>query len=82
MNTGKISFCCKVLEVTGTAFYDYLDRKDNPWKYEPIAEEMMKIHNEHNCNDCYGRERMYLALMQKKETGEISIGIPCEATVR
>lgn len=81
-NTGKISFYCRALEVTRTAFYDYLDRKDKPWKYELLAEEMMKIHNEDKYNDCYGRERMYMALMQKKEAGEIRIDIPCEATVR
>ena len=81
-NTGKISFYCRALEVTRTAFYDYLDRKDKPWKYAPLAEEMMKIHNEDKCNDCYGRERMYMALMQKKEAREISIEIPCEGTVR
>ena len=81
-NTGKISFYCRALEVTRTAFYDYLDRKDKPWKYAPLAEEMMKIHNEDKCNDCYGRERMYMALMQKKEAREISIEIPCEDTVR
>lgn len=81
-NTGKISFYCRALGVTRTAFYDYLDRKYKPWKYELLAEEMMKIHNEDKYNDCYGRERMYMALMQKKEAGEIRIDIPCEATVR
>jgi len=68
--------------VTRQAFYDYLDRKNKPWKYEPLAEEMMKIHDEDKCNDTYGRERMYLALMLKKETGEIAIDIPSEGTVR
>lgn len=43
---------------------------------------MMKIHIEDEYNDCYGRKRMYMALMQKKEAGEISIDIPCEGTVR
>ena len=81
-NTGRISVYCRALEVTRTAFYDYLDRKDKPWKYASLAEEMMKIHNEDKCNDCYGRERMYMALMQKKEAKEISIEIPCECTVR
>ena len=42
----------------------------------------MKIHNEYKYNDCYGRERMYMALIQKKNSGEISIDIPCEGTVR
>lgn len=70
------------MEVSRAAFYDYLDRKDKPWKYELLAEEMMKILGEDKCNDTYGRERMYLALMQKKKAGEISIDIPSEGTVR
>ena len=70
------------MEVTRAGYYDYLGRKDKPWKYKPLADEMIKIHNEDKCNDCYGRERMYMALMQKKEMGEIDIDIPCEATVR
>ena len=32
--------------MTRQAFYDYLDRKDRPWKYQPLVEEMLKIHNE------------------------------------
>ena len=43
---------------------------------------MMKIHEEDQYNDCYGRERMYMALTLKKETGEIAFDIPCETTVR
>ena len=68
--------------MTRQAFYDYLDRKNNPWKYQPLADEMMKIHNENKYNDTYGRKRMYMALKMKKELGEITIDIPCEATVR
>ena len=78
----KISFYCKALEVSRQAFYDYLKRKDKPWKYKSLADEMMKIHNEDEYNDCYGRERMYLALKQKKASGKIDIDIPSEATVR
>ena len=55
------------LEVSRQAFYDYLDRKNNPWKYEQLSVEMQKIHNEDECNDCYGRKRMYMALKLKKE---------------
>ena len=80
--TRKISFCCKALEVSRQAFYDYLERKDKPWKYQPLAEEMMRIHNEDEYNDCYGRERMYLALLLKKAAGNIDIHIPSEGTVR
>ena len=79
---GKISFCCRALEVTRAAFYEYLDRKRKPWKYQALADEMMEIHNEDKCNHCYGRERMYMALMQKKDLGEINIDIPCKSTVR
>ncbi|CCO04208.1 hypothetical protein predicted by Glimmer/Critica [Ruminococcus bicirculans (ex Wegman et al. 2014)] len=34
-----------------------------------LADEMMKIHEEDQYNDCYGRERMYLALQQRKDAG-------------
>ena len=43
---------------------------------------MMKIHEEDQYNDCYGRKRMYLALQQRKDAGKTDIDIPCEATVR
>ncbi len=43
---------------------------------------MMKIHEEDQYNDCYGRERMYLALQQRKDAGKTDIDIPCETTVR
>lgn len=68
--------------MTRQAFYDYLDRKGKPWKYEPLVEEMMKIHNEDTYNDTYGRERMYIALKMKSQAGKISIHIPSESTVR
>jgi transposase InsO family protein len=79
---GKISFYCRVLDVSRQAFYDYLEGKNKPWKYKSLADEMMKIHNEDKYNDCYGRKRMYMALLQKKEAGEIDIDIPSESTVR
>ena len=79
---GRISFYCKAFEVTRQAFYDYLDRRNKPWKYKALADEMMKIHNEDKYNDCYGRVRMYMALLLKREAGETDIKIPCEATVR
>lgn len=70
------------MEVSRQALYDYFDRRNNPWKYEQLSVEMQKIHNEDECNDCYGRKRMYMALKLKKEAGEINISIPGEATVR
>ena len=70
------------MEVTRQAFYDHLSHKNAPWKYQALADEMMKIHEEDQYNDCYGRERMYLALQQRKAAGKTDIDIPCEATVR
>ena len=41
--TGKISFYCRVLEVTRQAFRDYLENRDKPWKHEALAAKMMEI---------------------------------------
>lgn len=41
---GKISFYCNTLQVSRQAFYDYLGRKGKPWKYQPLADAMLKIH--------------------------------------
>ncbi|WP_313567639.1 hypothetical protein [Acetoanaerobium noterae] len=32
-----------MLHVSRQAFYDYLKRKDRPWKYQNIADEMFVI---------------------------------------
>ena len=81
--TGKISFYCSTLEVSRQAFYGYLERNDAPWKYQPLADAMLKIHNEDEENADYGRVRMYQALKYRKEVGKLDgIKIPCEATVR
>ena len=70
-NIGKIYFYCKALEVSRQAFYDYLGRKDAPWKYQPLADAMLKIHDEDEENADYGRVRMYQALKYKKEVGRL-----------
>ena len=70
------------MDVSRQAFYDYLIRKNKSWKYEKLAEEMIKIHNEDEYNDCYGRERMYIALKTKEKEGSIIIYIPSEGTIR
>ena len=70
------------MEVTRQEFYDHLSHKNAPWKYQALADEMMKIHEKDQYNDCYGRERMYLALQQRKDAGKTDIDIPCETTVR
>ena len=66
-NAGKISFYCSTLEVSRQAFYDYLERKGKPWKYQPLADAMLKIHDEDEENADYGRVRMYQALKYRKE---------------
>ena len=59
---GKLSLYCTVLGVSRQGFYYYLKHKDDPWKYEDIAEKMRAIVAEDECNDTYGRSRMYDAL--------------------
>lgn len=75
---GKIAFYCRVLEVTRQGFYDYLKNRDKPWKYEALAAEMMEIIYEDECNDTYGRKRMYHTLLQKHPDG---VGVPSESAV-
>ena len=44
-NKGNISFYFRAMGVSRQAFYDYIDRKDNPWKYKLLVDEMLKIHS-------------------------------------
>ena len=69
--TGKISFYCNTLQVSRQAFYDYLGRKGKLWKYQPLADAMLKIHDEDEENADYGRVRMYQALKYGKEVGKL-----------
>ena len=75
---GKISFCCRMLKVSRQGFYKYLADKDRPWKYQNLADAMRAIASEDECNDTYGRIRMYQALLLKQPEG---IRIPGERTV-
>ena len=70
-NAGKIRFYCKALEVSRQAFYDYLKRKKKPWKYQPLANAMLKIHAADEENANYGRIRMFQALQYQNEIGEL-----------
>lgn len=79
--TGKISFYCKALEVSRQGFYEYLKNKDKPWKYETLAAIMIKIREEDEYNDTYGRVRMREALLLKKEEENLKAEIPEERTV-
>ena len=75
---GDISFYCRVLHVSRQGFYQYLANKDRPWKYQPMADAMMEIYKEDECNDTYGRIRIYQALSLKQPE---NVDIPSERTV-
>ena len=77
-NKGKIAFYCHTLGVSRQGFYKYLANKDRPWKYQDLADVMREICSEDECNDTYGRIRMYQALLFKQPEG---IRIPSERTV-
>ena len=76
--TGKISFYCRMLGISRQGFYKYLTNKDRPWKYQDLADAMKEIISEDECNDTYGRIRMYQALLLKQPEG---VHIPSERTV-
>ena len=76
--TGKISFYCRMLGISRQGFYKYLANKDRPWKYQDLADAMKAIVSEDECNDTYGRIRMYQALLLKQPEG---VHIPSERTV-
>ncbi len=62
---GKTALYCHCLGVTRQGFYRYLRHRDDPWKYEGIAEKIREIVDEDECNDTYGRSRMWKALAQR-----------------
>ena len=75
---GDIAFFCRILHVSRQGFYQYLANKDRPWKYQPLADAMKEILTKDECNDTYGRIRMYQALTLKQPE---NVDIPSERTV-
>lgn len=69
-----------MLHVSRQAFYDYLKRKGNPWKYQYLVDEMNNIINEDLYNDTYGRYRMHRAFILKHEN-DPDFYIPGERTI-
>ena len=67
-----------MLDVSRQGFYKYLAHKNRPWKYQGLADAMRDILDEDECNDTYGRIRMYQALLLKQPEG---ISVPGERTV-
>ncbi len=78
LNKVKISFYCKVLEISRQGFYKYQENKDKPWKYEDLVEAMKEIIEEDECNDTYGSIRMHEALKLYKSD---EVEIPSERTI-
>ena len=76
-----MSFYCRALKVTGQAFYDYLERKDLPWKLRSLYQKCLKYTIRANTINAMA-ERMYMSLLNKKKAGDINIHIPCEGTIR
>ncbi len=75
---GKTAFYCRMPGVSRQGFYKYLAGKNRPWKYQDLADAMKEIVSEDECNDTYGRIRMYQALLMKQPDG---VRIPSERTV-
>lgn len=75
---GNTAFYCKMLHVSRQGFYKYLMNKDHPWKYQFLADTMLDIQTEDECNDTYGRIRMYQALLLRQPE---HVSIPSERTV-
>lgn len=75
---GEIAFCCRTLRVSRQGFYQSLANKNRPWKYQPLADAMLEILSEDECNDTYGRIRMYQALTLRQPE---NVEIPSERTV-
>ena len=75
---GKTATYCRWLGVSRQGFYQYLKNRDKPWKYQPLADAMMDILEEDECNDTYGRERMHQALLLKDIK---DLKVPSERTV-
>ncbi len=75
---GKISFYCSVLDISREGFRKYLKSKDKVWKYASLAEEMLQIISEDECNDTYGRMRMYQAFKLRHPW---NFTLPSERTV-
>ncbi len=65
---GKIRFYCETLDVSTQGFYDYLKRKEKPWKHEHLAEQIRSVIDD-ECNNTYGRKRMAEAVKIDRQIG-------------
>jgi len=67
-----------MLKVSRESSRKYLKNQDKPWKHKALAEEMKKINFENECNDTYGRKRMFQALTLRQPEG---VHIPSELKI-
>ena len=74
---GKTVPYCRMPGISRQGFCKYLTNKDRPWKQQGLADAVKEIVNEDECNDAYGRIRMYQALLLKQPEGA---HIPSERT--
>ena len=49
---GDIALFCRTLHVSRQGFYQYLAKKDRPWKYQPLADAMKEISYWNNRRIC------------------------------
>ena len=49
---GDIALFCRTLHVNRQGFYQYLAKKDRPWKYQPLADAMKEISYWNNRRIC------------------------------
>ena len=75
---GKVAAYCSALLVSRQGFYKYLNRRNRPWKYRKLTQDMQEIYTEDPYNDTYGSTRIYQALLLKQPQG---VQIPGERTV-
>ena len=67
-----------MFEISHFGLYYLYSNINAPWKYQVLADAMIDICSEDECNDTYGRIRMYQALQLKRPKG---VHIPGERTV-
>ena len=71
---GDISFYCRVLHVSRQGFYQYLANKERPWKYQSLADAMLEILSEDECNDTEGIPQIAISEYAYKRQAEWLFG--------
>ena len=77
---GRIAFYCRILKVTRQGFDSYLKSLSKPYKYEFLVALMKEIIARDECNDTYGSQRMWEALVLLKEE-DSGLSVPSQPTI-